>query len=210
MVKSISEKTIKQCNKLLNLWWIFFQENEIALYDADTDNVIDFLTKQLNSVKSYSTLNTHRSAILLIYGKHTVGAHPDMIRFFKGIPILQVLSNVGSKHVLKYLSEQGLNEKLGLKGLTKKLVTLLALVTRQRVQTSFCIKVSNIIQEDKRIRFKIEEKLKGHEIDARFRDTLLWCPAEHMSSPNPSHILGKKFRLAALGFLKGAESPISL
>ena len=164
MVQSISEKTIKQYEKPIRLWWSFCQENDIPVYEANTNNVIDFLTKQLNSVKSYSTLNTYRSAISLIMG-NTVGAHPDMIRFFKGIanqmPKKAKYSATWDPNiVLKYLSEQGPNEKLGLKGLTKKLVTILALVTGQRVQTLFCIKVNNIIHEDKRIRIKIEEKLK--------------------------------------------------
>ena len=85
-------------------------------------------------------------------------------------------------------------------------MTLLALVTRQSVQTSFRIKVNNIIQEDKRIRFKIEEKLKGHEIDARIRDTLLWCPNICPAQTLVTY-LEKNSDLQHWGFWKGQGVP---
>ena len=103
----------------------------------------------------YSTLNTARSAIsavVLPSNNHTIGTHPLVSRFIRGIykcnpptPRYQTTWNVQT--VLTYLSSRDSVEKLDLKSLTLKLLMLIALLSAQRGQSihmldTACMKVT--------------------------------------------------------------------
>ena len=164
MISSITKGTLKQYEKPLRLWWNHCQEKKIPIYDAKAAEIIEFFTIQLGFVKSFSTINGYRAAISLI-SSTPVGSSPEICRFFKGVankkPKNAKYSHTWDTYiVLDKLSSLFPNDGLSLQDLTEKLVTLLALVTAQRVQTLSKISLSNIIETENIIRIKITEKLK--------------------------------------------------
>lgn len=92
---------------------------------------------------SYTTINTARSAISAITlseDKNTIGCHPLVSRFMKGIykgspPTPRYQSTWDVQPVLTYLASINPLDKLDLKMLTLKLVMLIALVSAQRGQS---------------------------------------------------------------------------
>ena len=91
---------------------------------------------------TYTTINTARSAISAVTipkNNMTMGSHPLVSRFMKGVykdspPTPRYQSTWDVKSVLNYLSSLQNPEKLDLKSLTLKLVMLIALVSAQRGQ----------------------------------------------------------------------------
>lgn len=80
---------------------------------------------------------------------NSVSSNLEIRRFFKKIAKENTLkprylSTWESTIFLNYLEFPPTKENLSLESITKKLVTLLALVTAQRVQTLSKIKISNI------------------------------------------------------------------
>ena len=85
-----------------------------------------------------------------------------MSRFFKGIANQKPSKAFtwDTNIVLEFLTNWYPNENLTLEKLTKKLSTLLALITAQRVQTLSKIKLSNIFETENSIKIKISDRLK--------------------------------------------------
>lgn len=91
----------------------------------------------------YSAINTARSAlssVLDLPGANTFGTHPLVTRFLKGVfeltPSLPRNTTIWDvRTVLQYLKPLHPIPKLSLKTLTKKLTTLLCLLTGQQCQT---------------------------------------------------------------------------
>lgn len=151
--------------------------------------VITFLTSKFEQGLSYSSLNTMRSAISLILGSH-LGTDERVARFFRGIyklrpkkPKYDIIWDPNI--VLRYLSNLSPNQDLSLELLTKKLVTLLALVTAHRIQTLSLISIENITINEANIDIKIPEmiktsgpnKLQPNLILPFFKDNVDICPA---------------------------------
>ena len=118
----------------------------------------------LKTVKTYGTLNTYRSAISLV-AQREIGEDPRMRRFFKGLirirPQTAKYESVwDSEKILEYLDKDGTSEKETLEWVTKKLATLLALATGQRVQTFSLIRLSNIETLESGIRIRMTDHLK--------------------------------------------------
>ena len=150
---------------------------------------MEFLSKQYQGVLSHSSLNIIRSAISLIT-PNAIAEDPRMKRFFKGIskerpsrPKYDYTWN--PKDVLDYFSTKPHNEKLELKDLSYKLVTLLALVTGHRIQILSLIKITNILISDSKIEIMIPDPIKTSRKGVRqpllcllyFKENLKICPA---------------------------------
>lgn len=134
---------------------------------------LNFLTDLfVNSTKQYSALNTARSALSIImepqYGI-TFGRQPIVKRFMRGVfklrPSLPRYSfTYDIDIVLKYLESLGDPDKLPLKVLTYRTVTLLCIFSGQRDQTISSI---DVFQPRKIVVF-ITERLKtsrpGHHV----------------------------------------------
>lgn len=164
MMASLSEGTIKQYRKPLNLWWDFCQEEGVCPFTAPVARVLEFLTRCLDRVKTYGTLNSYRSALALIV-QGEIGQLPIIKRFCKGAAHLRPQTPKyeeiwDPEPVLCYLKTLWPHESLSLELLTKKLVMLLALATAQRVQTLTKIRISNIQRFDTEIRIKISDRIK--------------------------------------------------
>lgn len=148
---SIAESTLKQYNVAYKRWWEFCEHNNSQLYDVDISTVLKFLKLQFDKGASYATINSYRSALSLI-SITDIGNNNLLNRFFKGLyrlrPQLPKYNITWDPTlVLTYLSKRYPNEKLSLEQLTCKSVTLLALVTAQRVQTLSKITIDNITEQ---------------------------------------------------------------
>ena len=116
----------------------------------------------------YSAISTARSALsaVIMLGSHrTFGQHPLVTRFLKGVfelkPSLPRYSSVWDVGiVLKHLQAIAPMEDLTLAMLTKKLTTLLALLTAQQCQTLKSLDLDFMQETENQVVFTIREKLK--------------------------------------------------
>lgn len=114
------------------------------------------------------------SSILILPSNTTFGTHPLVSRFLKGVfelkPSLPRYSDIWDVgKVLQYISTLVPIATLDLKTLTKKLTTLLCLLTGQRCQTITKFDLSQMQELPQKYVFTIAEKLKttkpGRHID---------------------------------------------
>lgn len=194
MLKSLSTSTLQQYSTVYKKWIPFCNDSKYDCFNVSVPVVLKFLTEQFNKGASYSTLNTFRSALSLILGKQLCN-NDSVSRFFKGI--FKIKPNFPKYHsswdpnlVLSYLSGLYPNESLSLEILTKKLVTLLALSTGQRVQTLSLIEINNISNNESYISISITDIIKTSTpsranprlIIPFFRENESICPAKALSS----------------------------
>lgn len=139
-------------------------------------------------------MNCFRSAIGKILGSSL--ADDSRIKgFFKGVfrlkpPKAKYDCTWNPKIVLDYLGKLNSNDDLSLDELSKKLVTLLALVTGHRMQTLSLIDIRNIMINDDKFEIKIPENIKTSKLGKVqpnlvipfFVKNLSICPASALSS----------------------------
>ncbi|XP_066590166.1 uncharacterized protein [Prorops nasuta] len=164
IIASLSDGTIKQYQKPLRLWWEFCQEINTSPFVPIVKEILRFLTRELTKIKTVGTLNSYRSALSLIVGNE-IGLDPTIRRFFRGVAMLRPQTAKydeiwDPEMVLKHLRTLWPHEEISFECLTKKLATLLALITAQRVQTLAKIKLSNIQITESGIRIKIPDRIK--------------------------------------------------
>ncbi|XP_070529823.1 uncharacterized protein [Cardiocondyla obscurior] len=160
---SITPSTIAQYTKPLRLWWNFCLEKQVDCFSPPVSAFLEFLSDRLLEVSSYSTLNSYRSAISLI-SNNDIGSNPLVRRFFRGVaslkpqrPRYDFIWNPSP--VIEHLATIYPYEDVPLEIISRKLITLLALTTAQRMQTLAAIRISNIRFSD-RLTIKIPDKLK--------------------------------------------------
>ena len=169
MIASISSSTLKQYNRPIKLWWNYCRNQKICPYTCNKTHVLEFLSSLLNKINTYSTLNCYRSALSLI-NFNGLGNDADIKRFCKGVSVMKPSRPKYNYTwdpitVIKYLASYYPNSELSLEKLTKKLVTLLALITAQRVQTLSLIKIKNIKFTDSFAQIFIDDRIKTTKIN---------------------------------------------
>ena len=126
-----------------------------------------FLTELFNSGFSYSAINTARSALSAIEtsGTKSIGSHPLICRFLKGVyeekppkPKYSTIWDVSL--VLKYFQNIQDNHELSMGLLTKKVFTILLLVTAQRLQTISLIRTDCVHITGDSCEIEIVDKIK--------------------------------------------------
>ena len=137
------QSTGKQYQCYLLKWIEFCQKENIPIAQADVNDGLKFLTYLYQTGVGYSAINTARSALSAVIKSdsfRTFGEHPLVTRFLKGVfelkpslPRYSAMWDVGT--VLSYLQSLTAIEDLKLDILTRKLTTLLALLTAQGCQT---------------------------------------------------------------------------
>lgn len=169
MLASLAENTIKQYEVCFKRWYQFCAQNQIDMYEPSIPIIIQFLTQSFNSGAKYGTINSYRSALSCILG--SLSDDPRISRFCKGVfklrpptPRYNITWDVSQ--VLNYMISLFPNEKLTLEQLSKKCVTLLALVTAHRVQTLSKIDINNISILNDQIIIKIDQFIKTSRIDS--------------------------------------------
>ncbi|KAL0893425.1 hypothetical protein ABMA27_015010 [Loxostege sticticalis] len=122
-----------------------------------------------NTGVQYGSLNSYRSALSLIVNTK-IGTDDRVTRLFKGFyrlrpPLPKYNVTWNPTTVLNFLENWYPHEEISLEILTKKVVTLLALVTAHRVQTLSKIKVQNIeVIEGDKISIKIADLIKTSRV----------------------------------------------
>lgn len=146
---SIATSTLKQYDVGLRAWFAFCRDSDPPAdpLEFSVPRTLTFLTLLFHKGASYGTLNSTRSAISLITDQK-LGQDPGIKRFFKGIFRLRpsrpkYKTTWDPSIVLTFLRTID-NDTCELDLLTKKTVTLLAIVTAHRVQTLTKVNIDNI------------------------------------------------------------------
>ena len=144
---------------------------------------MEFLNIQFEDGLGYSAINTARSALSslgIIINGFSVGSHPLIIRFLKGVfnlrpsmPRYTCTWNVDD--VLQYLRTLSPVKDLTLKDLTLKLVMLIALLCAARVQSLHCLKVDNMVKKKSSFIFTFSDLLKTSRPKFHVPEIVLNC-----------------------------------
>ena len=132
-------------------------------------NIVEFLTMLYDKGLSYSGINTAKSAIcamLKLTTNEAVGENDMIKRFMKGVfntrptkPRYNYMWDVET--VLTFLETLVPIDRIDLKNLTLKLVTLTALITGQRCQSLHLMKIDHMQEMEDRFRFIIVDNVKS-------------------------------------------------
>lgn len=174
---SLSDNTIRQYECAFRKWFVFCNNYNLDPYNSSVKSVIEFLTEIYNRGAQYGTLNSYRSALTLILGSR-ISSDDIVSRLFKGFyrlrpPTPKYNTTWDTSIVLDYLANFYPNSEIDLEILTKKLVTLLALVTAQRVQTLQHILINNITIKTNNVSIKIPDILKTSRLGAKQPDLVI-------------------------------------
>lgn len=135
--------------------------------------VLDFLQELYDSGLGYSCINTARSALstfLILENNVTIGAHPLVQRFIRGVfqarPALPRYTSMwDTSIVLRYLQTLHPLTDLSLKNLTYKLIMMCALVTGQRCQTIHLMSLKNMHMDEDKSYFTLTNSLNSlHQV----------------------------------------------
>ena len=190
MLASLSENSIKQYDSCLKKWYIFCKNNNVDVFEASIPKIIYFFTELFESGAKFGSLNSCRSVLSLILGNQ-ISKDDRIQRLFKGISRLRPSlpkydSTWDTSLVIETLASWVPHDHLLLDKISRKLVTLLALVTAHRVQTLSKIKVENIRTSPNEISIKIPDLIKTSSINSKqpilvlpyFRERPEICPAK--------------------------------
>lgn len=164
MLNALSDNTYKQYNGCIKSWTEYCSKYNYDCSKASVPIVINFLTEMFDKGAKYGTLNSYKSALSLLF--NDVVNDYRIKRFMKGVFRLRPIKpkynlTWNPSIVLDYLAKQWPNESLNLETLSKKILTLLALVTAHRVQTLSLIQLHNInTQNTNEIIIKIPDIIK--------------------------------------------------
>ena len=167
IMASWRESIKKQYGTYLQKWQGFCSQRSVDPLSPSVNQVLEFLTELYDSNCGYSALNTARSALSVLIslpGNISIGNHPLVSRFIKGVfqirPALQRYSSVWDVNVvLKYLKTVAPASNLSLKELSYK-VTMLLLLSSQRLQTMKLLDIRNSSSTGSSFSFLITEKVK--------------------------------------------------
>ena len=135
--------TQKQYLVYLEKWQLFADRRAVDPLYPPVNDVLEFLQELYERGLGYSCLNTARRALssfIVLDGNVTLGNHPLVQRFLKGVfqtrpAFPRYTSTWDTSIVLTYLKTLHPPKEISFQNLTHKLVMLCALVTGQRCQT---------------------------------------------------------------------------
>lgn len=168
IVNSIAPSSWKQYEPVFTMWQDFCKMNEINPYSVDVSNVSKFLSNYFEAGRSYSCVNTARSALSLALADdagNTVGSHPLVCRVIKGVaktrpPNPRYDFTWDPEILLHYLRTLWPLSNLSLNELSIKTAALLSLTTAHRSQTLAAIKMNDIVVSDDKIQILVSDQLK--------------------------------------------------
>lgn len=200
MLASVTDNTMKQYNTYLRKWYIFCTEKGYDLFDVCVTNVLDFFMLLFNEGFQYGTINTTKAALALILDPNIM-SNPSIKRFMTGVsklrsPLPRYNCTWDPAPVLDYLNNWHPNESLSFEKLSKKLTTILALVTAHRVQTLSLIRLSNIHKFDQKFIINISDKIKTSSIN-RQQPSLILPYFNERPSICPARILECYLKISA-------------
>lgn len=165
---SWSKGTQRQYKPYIKRWSDFCSQWKTDPYDPPVNTFLDFLVQLHEKGLSYTTINTARSAISAVTlpkNNMTIGNHPIVSRFMKGIykstpPTPRYKSTWDVQPVLTYLSSFKVAKELDLKALTLKMVMLVALVSAQRGQSLHMLDINCMKEVPNGFEFVLPEHVK--------------------------------------------------
>ena len=174
------DSTKKQYAGYLEKWQSYCSEQNIDSFSPTIEQVLHYLTELYQANCSYSAINTARSAlstIITLPGNVTVGNHPLVSRFLKGVfqtrPALPRYTQIWDiNQVLAYLRHMSPVEKLTLKDLTVKVTMLLMVLSGQRIQTIQMLSLEFMTLTKSTVMFKVHDKVKQTRPGKHLKDLL--------------------------------------
>lgn len=172
ILASWRKNTKKQYNSYLKKFSNYCDKHKLDPFKADLKTVLDFLTSMFNEGLGYNSLNSARSALstILTIDNKPAGSHPVVVRYMKGIlemrpPVPRYCETWDVNLVLEYFTKLGENEDLSLSMLTKKVASLLLILSGQRVQTAHLLRLRQFQFHENKCIIRItgsnaDEKLK--------------------------------------------------
>ena len=160
--------TQKQYTVYINKWIKFCSVRSISHLQPRVNFVLDFLAELFDSGARYSALNTARSALSTLNCSESsvgLGQHPLICRFMKGVagsrPSLPRYNSTWDVNiVLAFFRRQPQVHFLSLTDLTYKCVMLAALVSAQRCQSLWLLRIDKMWIEDDAYTFHIDGNFK--------------------------------------------------
>lgn len=143
IMQSWRKGTTKQYSTYLRKWETFCVERSLKPNEPSVSEILDFLLHLYDNGDGYSALNTARSAVSAIQVStegQTIGSHPLVCRFMRGVfntrPSLPRYAETWDANMLlDYLIANPPSSKKYLRDITLRTVTLLSILSGQRVQT---------------------------------------------------------------------------
>ena len=169
--------TNSQYQSYINKWRKFCEQRKCDCISPPLTHAVDFLAMLYNSGLSYSSVNTARSALSNLLQLSDVnmpfGQLPVVKRFMKGLyelrpsfPRYQSIWDVSV--VLNYLRKKPDGPEISLKELTLRLNFLLCILSGQRCQTIYYLRIDHMELTEEKCTFFIVDKVKqsrvGHHV----------------------------------------------
>ena len=162
--------TQKQYCVYIKKWRTFCKNKKESHLQASVNFVLEFLSDLFYvGGFGYNAINSARSALasflVLNDSTHTVGSHPMIARFMKGVfqlrPPRPRYSDIWDVNIVfKHLRKLSPANTLHLKDLTKKLCILMALISAQRAQSLQLLTLDNMLLKESSVTFQLDELLK--------------------------------------------------
>ncbi|KAJ8020009.1 hypothetical protein HOLleu_41830 [Holothuria leucospilota] len=190
VLASWRQATQKQYRCYHDKWTHFCRDKEINVLRPSVKQVLEFLTMLFRSGLSYSSINSARSALSTLVNpesESTIGGHPLVGRFLKGVYELRPLPRYKTiwdiSLLLNYLRSLHPLDVITLKELTLKLVMLIALVSAQRLQTLQLLDTSSMHVYDDKAVFHVTSHIKQSRPGSKSLDIVLkdYTPDERVS-----------------------------
>ena len=182
IMASWRDSTQKQYAGYLQKWQRFCCGLKVDTFSPPVEEVLHFLTELFEANCGYSALNTARSALstfIVLPGNISVGNHPLVTRFMKGVfqsrPTFLKYTKIWDVNVvLSFMKTQSPVAKLSLKDLTYKVTTMLMLLSGQRIQTIPLLDLKDMTMSKSQFTFKVSSKVKHtkpgrHSQDLKFK-----------------------------------------
>ncbi|KAJ8914059.1 hypothetical protein NQ315_017580 [Exocentrus adspersus] len=159
-----------ELNQLARNIWQWAERRNIWLYASyisSADNVVADKELRVNNLDTeWELSNEAFSCIVKTFGRPIIDLFARAFRLRPTAPKYKETQNTDT--VLNYLEKLPSLETLTLKALSKKLVTLLALITAHRAQTLSLTKIENISISDADISIKVPDLIKTSGVDRDF------------------------------------------
>lgn len=165
MLASLTNSTMKQYDCYLRKWYHFcISIVHCNIFEVSVTNILEFFMLLFKQGNQYGTINTAKAALSLILGPDVMN-NASIKRFMTGVyklrtPLPRYDCTWDPSIVLNYLSNLYPNEGLTFELLSKKLTTILALVTAHRVQTLSLIRLTNIHKSNRKYVINITDHIK--------------------------------------------------
>ena len=160
--------TKKQYRTYQEKWFTFCTDKGVSPIQVDINRTVNFLQSLSEDGLQYSAVNTARSAVssmLQVITGQDIGSHHLITRFMRGLfqqkPNLPRYTQTWDPDtVLNYLKTLSPVKTLGLKHLSLKTVTLLAILSGQRLDTIQKLKRSDIQLTKNSVHISISSVIK--------------------------------------------------